>query len=228
MKFSLFQQFALSFQRYLYFSPTIHLQLSDALYWIFSAPLLHTHLALWHFLTNPHSLFLHLAVPSNSAPPAKSATSQFILLFMGLFKSLLNITHPSATPLGTPLCSENSPYIAALCFTSYTIPLILSEPLKTPARLQETNQPCHHYPTTHFIFAFSLKLCHQDTFYLNSVWDSGKWNVNWRPNRKMIIYTYFWKQNQLLIFFFFWVLCRRPIKSSPEWTGEGQAKEREK
>lgn len=113
-------------------------------------------------------------------------------------------------------------------FTSYTIPLILSEPLKTPARLQETNQPCLHYPTTHFIFSFSLKLCHQDTFYLNSVWDSGKWNVNWRPNRKMIIYTYFWKQNQLLIYLFFWVLCRRPIKSSPEWTGEGWAKEREK
>lgn len=126
MKFSLFQQFALSFQRYLYFSLTIHHQLSDALYWIFSAPLLHTHSALWHFLTNPHSHFLHLAVPSNSAPPAKSATSQFILLFMGLFKSLLNITHPSETPLGTPLCSKNSPYIAALCFLSPVIPSLSS------------------------------------------------------------------------------------------------------
>jgi len=74
--FSLFQQFTL-FPTYLFFSSTRQFQLSDALHWMFSAPLLLTHLASWHFLANLPSLFLDLAALCNSAPPAKSATSQF-------------------------------------------------------------------------------------------------------------------------------------------------------
>lgn len=50
-----------------------------------------------------------------------------------------------------------------------------------------------------FISTFSLKLCHQDTFYLNSLWNSGMWNVNWWQTSKMIICMYFRKQNQLPI-----------------------------
>lgn len=78
--FSLFQQFTL-FPRYLLFSTTRHLQLSDALHWMLSAPLLLTHLASWHLLANLPSLFLDLAALRNSAPPAKSATSQFTPLY---------------------------------------------------------------------------------------------------------------------------------------------------
>lgn len=144
--FSLFQQFTL-FPSYLLSYSTRHLQLSDSLHQKFSAPLLLTHLASWHFLANLPSLFLDLAALSNSAPPAKSATSQ----------CFLNTTYPCATPPGTPLCSENSTFIPALCFLSPVIKpwqYLPSHPAAAPSFQsllkpqldynEKKNQPCLH------------------------------------------------------------------------------------
>lgn len=129
--------------------------------------------------------------------------------------SLLNTTHPgqlhrehcSAQKINVYSCIlfPFTSYWATTILSSYpTAPSLLSKSIKTGfvARLQlkkKKNQPWLHYPTSHFILTFSLKLWHQDTFHLNSLWNSGMWNVDWRLTSNIKICTYFWKQNQPLI-----------------------------